>query len=91
VSSATVILDRKQRPFDVTTMTPSTVDDHTRASQPAKRGRANQRDETLAYCLSVLPPTGKEPNTLVYLAFADAVILAAGLVPMVSGSSGDQT
>ena len=34
----------------------------------------------LAYFLSVLSPAATEPNALINLAFAGAVILAAGLV-----------
>ena len=36
----------------------------------------------IAFFLSVLSPTAREPNALIYLAFVGAVVLAAGLVTL---------
>lgn len=36
----------------------------------------------LAFFLSVLSPTATEPNSLIYLAFVGAVVLAAGLITL---------
>ncbi len=36
----------------------------------------------VAFFLSVLSPTAREPNALIYLAFVGAVVLAAGLVTL---------
>jgi len=36
----------------------------------------------MAFFLSMLSPTAREPNALIYLAFVGAVVLAAGLVTL---------
>jgi hypothetical protein len=36
----------------------------------------------VAFFLSVLSPKASEPNSLIYLAYAGAVVLAAGLITL---------